>query len=191
MEATTLPSPSLAEPRRELRELLPSRRRSIAIGLLGAGLAAASVIDFGVTGRALVGVVLCPVLVVLAAIDLKHRLLPNVIVLPSALLVALIVAAADPAGFFEHLWAGLALFGFLFLFAAIVPGSFGMGDAKVGLLLGLALGSRTLSAMVATSAGAFVAALWILARHGLSGRKESIPFGPYLALGAIVAFFFA
>jgi leader peptidase (prepilin peptidase) / N-methyltransferase len=193
MEASTVPAPSLAESRRELqlRELLPTGRRGVGLGLLGAGLAIASVTDFGVTGRALVGVVFCPVLVLLAAIDMKHRLLPNTVVFPSVLLVALIVAAADPAGFFDHLWAGLALFGFLFLFAAIFPAGLGMGDAKVGLLIGLALGSRTLAAMLATSAAAFVAALWILARQGPSGRKQTIPFGPYLALGAILAFFFA
>jgi leader peptidase (prepilin peptidase) / N-methyltransferase len=193
MEASTVPAPPLPESRRELalRELLPTGRRAVAFGLLGVGLAIASVADFGVSGRALVGVVLCPVLVLLAAIDLNHRLLPNAVVFPGVLLVALIVAAADPAGFFDHLWAGLALFGFLFLFAAFFPAGLGMGDAKVGLLIGLALGSRTLAAMLATSAAAFVAALWIIARQGPSGRKQSIPFGPYLALGAILAFFFA
>jgi leader peptidase (prepilin peptidase) / N-methyltransferase len=191
MEATTASPPSLTEPRRELRELLPIGQRAVAVGLVGAGLAIASVVDFGASGRALVGVVLCPVLVLLAAIDMEHRLLPNAVVFPSVLFVALIVAAADPAGFFEHLWAGLALFGFLFLFAAIFPAGLGMGDAKVGLLIGLALGSRTFAAMLATSAAAFVAAVWILARQGPSGRKQSIPFGPYLALGAILAFFFA
>jgi len=191
MEAATAPAPSVTEPRRELRELLPTGRRAVAVGLVGAGLAIASVVDFGFSGRALVGLVLCPVLVLLAAIDVQHRLLPNAVVFPSVLLVALIVAAADPAGFFDHLWAGLALFGFLFVFAAFFPAGLGMGDAKVGLLIGLALGSRTFAAMVATSAAAFVAALWILARQGSAGRKQSIPFGPYLALGAILAFFFA
>ena len=191
MEAATASAPSATEPRRELRELLPTGRRAATVALVGAGLAIASVVDFGFSGRALVGLVLCPALVLLAAIDVKHRLLPNAIVFPSVLLVALIVAAADPAGFFDHLWAGLALFGFLFLFAAFFPAGLGMGDAKVGLLIGLALGSRTFAAMVATSAAAFVAALWIIAKHGPSGRKQSIPFGPYLALGAILAFFFA
>ena len=64
-----------------------------------------------------------------------------------------------------------------------------MGDAKVGLLLGLALGSRTLSAMMLAFLGLFVAALWILSRRGLSARRQSIPFGPFLALGGIAAFF--
>jgi leader peptidase (prepilin peptidase) / N-methyltransferase len=190
MEASAAPSPKAeVEQGRELRELLPTGRLRLAVVLLATTLALVSVADFGIGGRALVGAVLCPVLVLLAAIDVKHHLLPNAIVFPSVLLVALIVAAADAAAFLEHLYAGLALFGFLFVFAAVFPAGLGMGDAKLGLLLGLSLGSRTLSAMLAAFAATFVAAIWILAKHGLSARKQSIPFGPYLALGGILAFF--
>jgi leader peptidase (prepilin peptidase) / N-methyltransferase len=190
MEALTIAgsSPPAAEPR-DLRGLLPAGRARTLVALLAAVLAIASVADFGISGRALVGFVLCPVLVLLAAIDLRHRVLPNAIIFSSVLLVALIVAAADAAGFLEHLYAGLALFGFLFVFAAVFPAGLGMGDAKLGLLLGLALGSRTLSAMLLAFAAVFLAAVWILARNGLSARKQTMAFGPYLALGGILAFF--
>lgn len=191
MEASTVATPKAGPvSARELKELLPVGQARAAVALLAAGLAIASVADFGVSGRALVGVVLCPVLVVLAAIDVKHRVLPNAIVFPSVLLVALIVAAADAAGFLEHLYAGLALFGFLFVFAAVFPAGLGMGDAKLGLLLGIALGSRTLSAMLAAFAFAFIAAVTILIRGGLAARRQTMAFGPYLALGGILAFFF-
>lgn len=194
MEASTVPSPNAsAKPpteRQQLRAVLPTGATLVAVTAGGAALVVASFAAFGMSGRALVGAVLCPVLLLLAVIDIRHRRLPNAIVIPSALLIALIVAAADPAGFMEHLEAGLALFGFLFLFAAIYPAGLGMGDAKAGLLIGLALGSRTLSAMMAAFAGLFLAAMWILVRHGFSARKQSIPFGPFLALGGILAFFF-
>lgn len=189
MEAATLRATPPAQ-RRPLRELLPVGPRLAAVGAAGVALAIASFAEFGASGRAAVGAVLCPALVLLAAIDWRHRLLPNVIVLPSALLVALLVAAFNPGGFLEHLWAGLALFGFLFVFATIFPAGLGMGDAKAGLLIGLALGVRTLSAMTAAFFGLFVAALWILARHGVSARRRSLPFGPFLAAGGILAFFF-
>ncbi|MGZ4317311.1 MAG: prepilin peptidase [Gaiellaceae bacterium] len=194
-EAPTLPvaaaeSPVEGAPRRpQTRELLPRGSAAAAVAAVGLALFAGSFADFGASGRGLVGAVLCPVLVLLATIDAKHHLLPNDIVLPSALLVALIVAAADPAGFLEHLWAGLALGFFLFFFAAVVPAGLGMGDAKLGLLLGLGLGSRTLSAMMVAFAGLFVAALWVLATQGISARKQAIPFGPFIALGGILAFF--
>jgi prepilin signal peptidase PulO-like enzyme (type II secretory pathway) len=64
-----------------------------------------------------------------------------------------------------------------------------MGDAKVGFLIGFALGWRTLSAMVIAFFGLFLAALWIISRQGLSARRQSLPFGPFLAFGTIVAFF--
>jgi leader peptidase (prepilin peptidase) / N-methyltransferase len=189
MEATTLHAAPPAQ-QRPLRELLPAGSRLALVGAGAVTLAIASFADFGASGRAAVGAVLCPVLVLLAAIDWRHRLLPNAIVLPAALLVALLVAAFNPGGFLEHLWSGLALFGFLFVFAAIFPAGLGMGDAKAGLLIGLALGARTLSAMMAAFFGLFLAAMWILARHGISARRRSLPFGPFLAVGGILAYFF-
>ena len=193
MEASTAPSPAAAaeppaEPR-PLRTLLPTGRMRVGVAVGGVALVVASFALFGLSGRALVGAVFCPVMLLLAAIDLKHHLLPNAIVLPSALAIALIVAATSPSGFLSHLWAGLALFGFLFVFAAIFPAGLGMGDAKAGLLIGLALGYRTLTAMTLAFAGLFLAAIWILVRHGFSARKQSIPFGPFLAAGGILAFF--
>ena len=187
--AAESPIGTTAEPRLPTRELLPQGRTAAAVAIVGVALAVTSVLDFGLSGRALVGVVLCPVLILLAAIDARHRLLPNEIVLPTALLMALIVAATNSAGFFEHLEAGLALFGFLFAFAAIFKGGLGMGDAKLGLLLGLALGSRTFSAMMVAFVGLFLAALWIIATQGVAARKKAIPFGPFIALGGILAFF--
>jgi len=187
--AAESPIGTTAEPRLPTRELLPQGRTAAAVAIVGVALAVTSVLDFGLSGRALVGVVLCPVLILLAAIDARHRLLPNEIVLPTALLMALIVAATNSAGFFEHLEAGLALFGFLFVFAAIFKGGLGMGDAKLGLLLGLALGSRTFSAMMVAFVGLFLAALWIIATQGVAARKKAIPFGPFIALGGILAFF--
>jgi leader peptidase (prepilin peptidase)/N-methyltransferase len=136
-----------------------------------------------------VGAVFCPALVLLAVIDLKHKLLPNMIVLPASLAVGLIVAASSPGDFVAHLLAALALGGFFFAFAAFFPGSLGMGDAKLGFLLGIALGSKTLGATLIAFAGLLVGALYILATRGASARKDSIPFGPFLALGGILAFF--
>jgi leader peptidase (prepilin peptidase) / N-methyltransferase len=177
-------------PRRPVRELLPQGNVAVAVAAVGIVLLAASVIFFGVGGRGFVGAVLCPVLVLLAAIDLKHRVLPNAIVFPAALAVGLIVAASDPGAFLSHLAAGAALGAFFFAFAAFYPGSMGMGDAKVGFLIGLALASRTFSAMMVAFAGLLVGALWVLATRGLSARKQAIPFGPFLALGGILGFFF-
>jgi prepilin signal peptidase PulO-like enzyme (type II secretory pathway) len=172
------------------RELLPSGVFAVAVAVAGAALLVTSLVDFGLSGRGLVGAILCPVLVVLAAIDFKHRLLPNDIVLPTALVIGLVVVVSNPGDFPKHLLAGAALGLFFFAFALIFTGSLGLGDAKLGFLLGLALGSRTLTAVMVALFGLLLAALWILATEGLSARKKAIPFGPFLALGGILAFFF-
>jgi prepilin signal peptidase PulO-like enzyme (type II secretory pathway) len=192
-EAVSAPDAPVKEPpapRPPTRELLPSGRVAAVVALAGIALLVTSFADFGLSGRALVGAVLCPALVLLGAIDFKHHLLPNDIVLPAALLIGLIVAVSDPGDFLAHLAAGTALGLFFFAFALIFAGSLGLGDAKVGFLLGLALGSRTLTAVMVALIGLLLAALWILATQGLSARKKAIPFGPFLALGGILAFFF-
>jgi prepilin signal peptidase PulO-like enzyme (type II secretory pathway) len=175
--------------RRPLAELLPTGANAALVIAMSIAGVAGSFVDFGLTGRALLGAVLVPVLVLLAAIDMKHRLLPNTIILVASLAVGVIVAAGAPDHFLTHLAAGAALGGFFFLFAAIFAGSLGMGDAKLGFLLGLALGAKTLGAALIAFAGLLVAALYILASRGASAGKDAIPFGPFLALGGIVAFF--
>ena len=191
-EPVAQPEPASETPtveRPPLRELLPTGRAAVLVTALSFAAVVASFAHFGFTGHALVGAVLCPTLILLAAIDLKHRLLPNTVVLPATLAVGLIVAVSTPGDFVAHLLAALALGGFFFAFAAIFPGSLGMGDAKLGFLLGLALGSKTLGATLIAFAGLLVAALYVLATRGISARKDALPFGPFLALGGILAFF--
>ncbi len=184
----TSEAPSTVE-RPPLGDLLPTGTLGIGVAIASVALIIGSFARYGFSGQALVGAVFCPTLVLLAVVDLKHRLLPNAIVLPACLAVGLIVAASSPGDFVSHFLAALALGGFFFAFAAFFPGSLGMGDAKLGFLLGLALGAKTLGATLIAFAGLLVAALYILASRGASARKDSIPFGPFLALGGILAFF--
>jgi leader peptidase (prepilin peptidase)/N-methyltransferase len=175
--------------RRPLRELLPTGTARVLVVAGAAALIVASFARFGFSGTALLGAIFCPALLLLAAIDIQHRLLPNALVLPASGAVGLIVAVSSPSAFLAHFLAGLALGGFFFAFAAIFPGSIGMGDAKLGFLLGLALGAKTFGATLIAFAGLLVGALYVLATRGVSARKESIPFGPFLALGGILAYF--
>ena len=64
-----------------------------------------------------------------------------------------------------------------------------MGDAKLCFLLGAGLGWNVIGALVIASVGAFIVAVTILVRRGLGARKETFPFGPFLALGGILALF--
>ncbi len=200
MDAPTLPMPEptiepepASEPpaaveSRPLADLLPTGNLRVFVVAGGLALVIASFAKHGLSGEALLGAVFCPTLVVLAAIDAKHRLLPNMIILPATLAVGLILAATMPGDFLSHLAAGAALGGFFFIFGTIFAGSIGMGDAKLGFLLGLALGAQTFGAAIIAFAGLLIAALYVLATRGASARKDAIPFGPFLALGGILAF---
>jgi leader peptidase (prepilin peptidase)/N-methyltransferase len=192
-EPAAQPEPASEAPpeieRAPLRDLLPTGTLRVAVAATSVALIVGSFARYGISGHALLGAVFCPTLVLLAVIDIEHRLLPNAIVLPASLAVGLIVAVSTPGDFLAHLLAGLALGGFFFAFAAFFPGSLGMGDAKLGFLLGLALGAKTLGATLIAFAGLLIGALYVLATRGASARKDSIPFGPFLALGGILAFF--
>jgi leader peptidase (prepilin peptidase)/N-methyltransferase len=158
-----------------------------AVELVTAVLIAGCVLAFGLSGKAAVAAFFCAVLVAVSAIDLEHRIIPNRIVLPAAVVVLAANTALEPS----PKWAlgGLGAFGFLFAAALIYPAGMGMGDVKFALLMGVALGKTVSVALMAGMLAAMVPGLVLMARHGAKGRKMGIPFGPFLALGSVVALF--
>ena len=64
-----------------------------------------------------------------------------------------------------------------------------MGDVKLALLMGAALGRTVPVAMMIGMVAAVVPSIYLLARHGKAARKIRIPFGPFLAFGSVVALF--
>jgi leader peptidase (prepilin peptidase)/N-methyltransferase len=160
-----------------------------AVELATAVLIAACFFRFGLTGKAVVGAYFCAALVVLSAIDAERRILPDLIVLPSFLLVLGANLVLEPGRWVE--WVGSSFGASLFLFLALVayPRGMGMGDVKLALLLGAGLGKVVGVGLMIGMVAALAASTILLARHGLAARKMAIPFGPFLAFGAIVALF--
>ena len=157
------------------------------IELTTALLVAGCVLAFGLSGKTAVAAFFCCVLVAVSAIDAEHRIIPNRIVLPAAV----IVLAANTALTLSPQWAigALAAAGFLFAAALAYPAGMGMGDVKLALLMGAALGKTVSVALMAGMLAAMIPGVYLLARHGKAGRKMGIPFGPFLALGSVVALF--
>jgi leader peptidase (prepilin peptidase)/N-methyltransferase len=160
-----------------------------AVELATALLVAASFLRFGLSGRAFIAAFFCAVLVVLSAIDAERRILPDVIVLPSWALVLGAQIVLEPDRTVE--WVAGSLGASLFLFLALVayPKGMGMGDVKLALLLGAALGKSVSVGLMVGMLAALVYSTVLFARHGLAARKMAIPFGPFLAFGALVALF--
>lgn len=159
-----------------------------AVELATAFLVAACVLDFGVSGRALVGAIFCAVLVAVTATDLTHRIIPNRIVLPAFPVVLVLQTALDPSP--QWVLGALGASGFLFLAVLAYPAGMGMGDVKLALVMGAALGKTVPVALMLGMFSALVPGVFLLARHGSAARKMGIPFGPFLALGSVVALFF-
>ena len=155
---------------------------------LASGAAAAlAIATFGPTWRGVAAAVLLLALVPVVAIDMEHQLIPDVIVLPAAAAGLVAAVAADPGRWWVPVAAALGAAGFLGLLWLAYPGGMGLGDVKLALLLGAVLGGAVVAALaVAFLAGALLG-LAMLVRFGPGARKMAVPFGPFLAAGAIAA----
>jgi leader peptidase (prepilin peptidase)/N-methyltransferase len=136
----------------------------------------------------ILGLALVVVLVPVALIDFDRGIIPNKITYPGAVAAIVIGLATDPAGVPEQLISGAAAGGFLLVFVLAYPRGMGMGDVKLAAVLGLYLGREVAVAiLVGVALGAIVGAV-VMARKGVKdGRKTAVPFGPFLAVGGIVA----
>src|ERR1051326_1533481 len=132
------------------------------------------------------GLVFVTMLVAVTLTDLEQRIIPNKILLVSAVIGAAIAAIADPGSLPERAIAAVAAGGLLFLAALAYPRGMGLGDVKLAATMGLFLGRNVAPAvLVALLAGSLVG-LAMIARDGAAARKKAIPFGPFLALGGVV-----
>jgi leader peptidase (prepilin peptidase)/N-methyltransferase len=155
----------------------------VATGLL----VAASLLAFGAHPTALVAVIFCAALVAVSATDFQHRIIPNRIVVPAAAIVLVARTVIDPSP--EWALGALAAGGFLFLAVLAYPAGMGMGDVKLALLLGAMLGRTVGVALMIGMFAALVPSIVLMVRHGSAARKMALPFGPFLALGGLVALF--
>ena len=157
------------------------------VELVTALLIAGSVWKFGLTADAAVAAFFCAALVAVSATDLEHRIIPNRIVLPAAVIVLAAQTAFHPS--VEWTLCALGASGFLFAAALAYPKGMGMGDVKLALLMGVMLGRTVPIALMLGMVAALVPSIGLVARHGAKARKMGVPLGPFLALGSVVALF--
>jgi leader peptidase (prepilin peptidase)/N-methyltransferase len=168
------------------------------IELSSALLFVAALLRFGLTARAVVYAALFWVLLVLTAVDLEHKLLPNRIVYPAfitgwVLLVALALIEGTPRALIDAAIGALIFGGFFFVVAFIYPAGMGGGDVKLAFVLGTFLGylggfGLVLLGMFVSFLVGGVTGIAVMAISG-GGRKMQVPFGPFMAVGTLVTIF--
>jgi leader peptidase (prepilin peptidase)/N-methyltransferase len=130
-------------------------------------------------------------MIVLFAIDLKHRILPNVITLPG-IVVGFVASLVLPPGWISSLM-GIVLGGGVLLaiaeayYRARGIEGLGMGDVKMLAMIGAFLGWRLMlvTLVLASFSGSLVGVALLLSGRG--GMKYALPFGTFLAAGALTA----
>jgi leader peptidase (prepilin peptidase) / N-methyltransferase len=166
---------------------LPIPVRYPLVEALTAALYVAVVAATGADRDAILGLLLVSALVPIALIDLEHRIIPNRITGPAAVVAVAAVALLAPGELPEHLAAGALAGGALLAVALAAPGGMGMGDVKLVAVLGLFLGLAVAPALLVALAAGSLAGIAIATRKGVgAARKTTVPFGPFLALGGLV-----
>jgi leader peptidase (prepilin peptidase) / N-methyltransferase len=153
-------------------------------GVLFAGAA----YEFGLGLDLLSALALILALIALAGTDLEHRLLPNAIVGPAVLVGFMLAVLDNPKLWWVYFVSALAVAGGLFALAFAYPGGMGMGDVKMGGMLGAFLGPyAALAVFLGALCGAITGGLLMAA--GKMQRRHALPFGVFMALGGIVTLF--
>jgi leader peptidase (prepilin peptidase) / N-methyltransferase len=125
------------------------------------------------------------VLIVVSWYDVRERIIPNRIVLPAWVVVLPAQVLLHPHYWAQWLAASLCAAGVFLVPALVYPAALGMGDVKLVGLIGAALGTSVLTGLVAGTVLAGVFAAVMLVRGGSTARHATLPYGPFLAAGAV------
>lgn len=144
---------------------------------------------FGPTPEFVSAALLLSMLVAITGIDLEHQIIPDVISLPGIVAGFIASLATGRVPWMESA-LGIMVAGGTFLVIILASsGGMGGGDMKLGAMLGAFLGWKVvlLAIFIAVVLGGALAVALIAS--GLRGRKDPVPFGPFLAAGGAVSLF--
>lgn len=165
----------------------PISPRYVIVELVTGGLMAGLVWRFGVSVTALRYGVLAFALLVVFFTDLEHQIIPNAVTYPG-IVTGIILSAAS--GQLASSVTAAAAAGAVFLVLSIVSrGGMGGGDIKLAAMIGAFLGTPAVIVALFLAVALGAAAGLVLLALRLRSRKDMIPFGPAMAMGAIIAVF--
>jgi len=175
--------------------------RFSGVEALTGALFAAIYFRYGLEGEFILVAAGVSLMLVVALIDLDHKIIPNKIILPSLVVLLILSPFWTEMGIsrtflgndnlggtvINSVLSGLGASMFFLVIALIYPSGLGMGDVKLGGVIGLLVGypGALLALWLAIVVGGVVAVGLVLFTK--FGRKDAIPFGPFLSMGAVVA----
>ena len=145
---------------------------------------------FGFTAELAVALLFVSLLVIINVSDLAYMIIPNKILLffLPLLVIGRIVSPLEP--WWDGVLGAVVGFGLLLLIAIVSKGGMGGGDIKLFFLIGLVLGTiHTLLTLFLASVVGMIVGIIVLKVRG-QGRKTPVPFGPSIAIGALMAYFY-
>ena len=173
----------------------PTRIAATAVQIVVAGLFGATAAAIGTNWVVVAYLWFVAVSVTLTLTDIDQKLIPNRILFPAtaigaALLAVLALADRDAPGLLRGFAGAGAYFALLFVVSFVARGGFGMGDVKLAVLLGFFVAYQGWPHLMVAVLGAFIlggAVSIVLLALRIKGRKDAIPFGPYLVVAAFLA----
>jgi len=147
-------------------------------------------LNFLISPQFFIYALLCTSLIIIAFIDLEHKIIPDVITLPG-IIIGLTLSLTMPHITLINSIKGLLIGGGLFYAIAIISrGGMGGGDIKLIAMVGSFLGWKNvlLTIFLGSLFGSIVGIVLIILKK--KNRKDMVPFGPFLSLGAIISIFF-
>ncbi len=164
-------------------------RRYLVIEIVTAALFAVAHAVFGPTVSLVPALVLLSALIAVTAIDLERQIIPDLITLPGVVAGVLANLATGRVPWVDSVIGILVGGGVFFVIIVVSGGGMGGGDMKLGAMLGAYLGWQvTLFAIFLAVIVGGAVAVGLLAT-GVRGRKDPVPFGPFLATGGAAGLF--
>jgi len=165
----------------------PIPRRVLVVEVLTSLLFALLWYRYGLSLQLLLATLYTCFFIVIFFIDLEHHLVLNRVIYPAIVIALLAIPFTPHHGAVELLAGGALGFALLFLIASIYPAGMGMGDVKLAAFIGLVVGfpAVLVALLLSFVTGGVVGGSLLLT--GLKGRKDPIPFAPFLVAGGMVA----
>lgn len=153
------------------------------------GLFAFAYMQIGFRLELIIAILFISLLVIITVSDIAYMLIPDKVLLPFAIIFLIARWIIPTSPWWDSLLGAVVGFGVLFFIAIVSKGGMGGGDIKLFFVIGLVLGTvNTLVTLFFASLIGSIVGIYILKKTG-KGRKTPVPFGPSIAIAAIIAYF--